>query len=566
MKMKQSTSTIQSQLHDFFSQQSVRSQQRYDSEDDRKELSRFFHWTSQFATEYITSRTSRASDLATDNIQKAQILAREFIGSGNHDFFATCVDGRNMPTVMFSKPPHVGGVLRAPAGAVTGFMEGQQAGTVFIDKTSYVVQHIMRLLEERPGETIFYGLDSHVGCAARGLIHSTEGGKQSDQGLRSDVKSKLMTALGLRQLQEWMQDEGKVVAEIIPTFFSYDPHHGGVIMGLEMYVNDPRVVEHGYTEEILDTLSQEGKIVRSIDLFGDPEILSELKMVITASSADFRQKFDKSLLANWQAVTKLYKKGEGKTFKKIHKLLLNAYDLGGWKVGKGDNFPTREISQRTVKQKAKFLLKNLLTRYSIAGTAHKWPYDSHEEEMVVITDGGYAPFSHVNAFAVFSRDLNALLPNTKLTIDLIRNFRKTGNSKDPVPELNLSQEEFCSAPVLIVNKAVFRHIDEQDWQVLSQLQLLKVLRAIDWNDPDVLNWGKTEIEKMLARAAEGEKLSVELSVALDFAEVVFELFERLRLMMRDKYFRHMILYGNIVLLNLIVDADRRPRVVVPFVV
>jgi hypothetical protein len=66
----------------------------------------------------------RASDLDMPEVIKAQQLAWRFIGAGNHDFFVTCVDGRNMPLIMFSKPPHVGGVLIAPAGAVTGFMEG----------------------------------------------------------------------------------------------------------------------------------------------------------------------------------------------------------------------------------------------------------------------------------------------------------------------------------------------------------------------------------------------------------------------------------------------------------
>ena len=70
-----------------------------------------------------------------------------------------------------------------------------------------------------------------------------------------------------------------------------------------------------------------------------------------------------------------------------------------------------------------------MTRYSIAGAKEKWPYDTHQEEMAVITDGGYAPFSALDAFAVFSRDLNALLMNTKLTIDLIRGSRRSGKSR-----------------------------------------------------------------------------------------------------------------------------------------
>ncbi len=532
----------------------------------KKEMGKMFEWIRSFGEMYALSRIHRALDVVSDDVKKAQKLARAYIGEGNHDFFATCVDGRNMPTVMFTKPPHVGGVLRAPAGALTGFMEGQKSQSVFIDDDSFVVKQIQKLLIERAGETIFYGLDSHLGCAARGLIHSTEGGKQLDAGLRSDVKSKLMTARGIIQLREKLVSNGVQAAEVIPVFFSYDPHSGGVVSGLEMYVDDPQVSEEGYTDSILDTLAIEGKIIRTIDLLEDPEILQQLNAVIQPSSSNFEERFAQSMLANWKAVTSLYDGGAGVIFEKILKLLVQAYTKGEWIISDHDNIQLHQISKRAIKQKAKFLLKNLLTRYSIAGASHKWPYGNHKEDMVVITDGGYAPFEKINAFAVFSRDLNALLPNTKLTIDLIRGFRKSGGIVDPVVESKLSAEEFWSAPVLITNKAVFRQASDKACEVMENVDLASVFSNINWDDTSVLSWKKSDIADLLLKVHQVTPVSLPMTDSLGYVDVLFELFDRMRIMMKDKYFRHMILNGNIVILNLIVDADRKPIVIVPFVI
>lgn len=555
---------VQTQLTTFFDYQSISSQRHYYTHDSKLEIAKYFRWAAQFTDQYLISRQERADDLGTVEIAKAQKLARSYIGENQHDFFATCVDGRNMPTVMFSKPPHVGGVLRSPAGAVTGFMEGQQPGSVFIDWDSYVVKRVSKLIEEKANEVIFYGLDSHLGCAARGLIHSTEGGKQKDQGLRSDVMSKIMTAKGLLTLRETLQQKKGQVAQLIPTFFSYDPHLGGVIMGLEMHVNDPRVVTEGFTPEILDQLAKEGKIVRSFDLLLNEVVLSELKQKV--SQADFRNRFSDSMLSNWKAITKIYASGESKVYALLLDTLTKAYKKSGWKVENQDDLSAFSISKNTMRQKAKFLLKNLVTRYSIAQTNHTWPYDSHREDLTVVTDGGYAPFSSLNAFAVFSRDLNALLPNTKLTIDLIRQFRKSGNAQNPVVEYEFSTDEFVSAPVVIVNKAIFRNVTESEWQVLAKIDFSEVFSTINWDDVSVLNWGKEDVSAVVVKALGQEKLMVKMSTSLDFLEVIYELFDRFRIMMRDKYFRQMIVFGKIIVIHAIMDRDRGPRLILPFVV
>lgn len=543
---------LEEQLNNFISLQTNQCLNHYKDKKLRKTIKSNFSWLKKFSALHFQSRIQRAAELDSPEVNNAKKLAKEYIGSKNHDFFVTCVDGRNMPTVMFSKPPQVGGTLRTPAGVVNGFMEGQEDGSVFIDPDSYVVKQIVQLLREKAGDTIYYGLDSHLGCAARAQIHSTEGGKQADGGVRADIINKLITAKGILQLQKQLKDQGENVAEIIPIFFSYDPSIGGVISGLELHIENEEVANFGYTAEILNKLAAEKKIVQTIDLLKDGYILELLNEVIKPAMADFRNNYPKSLLLNWEATTKLYNQGRGKIFILILEKLKHVYSKNG-------------ISETTLKQKAKFLLKNLVTRYSIAGNSDQWPYAHHNEEMIVITDGGYAPFPALDAFAVFPRD-PFLLTNTKLTIDLIRTFRKAGKLKDPIPGSQFTQDDFFSSPVFISNKSIFRNFQEKSWESIRSLRLDDAFAKINWDDPNVLKWNKSDIQKFVFRAVKEKNVVIEFDDALRFIDGIFELFDRMRQMMKDKNFRQMILHGNIVVFNTLVDHNRMPRHIVPFVV
>lgn len=543
---------LESQLNNFLFLQTNSCLNHYSDSKLRETTKSNFDWLKKFSYLHFQTRIQRAVELDTSEVSTAKELAKKYIGIRNHDFFVTCVDGRNMPSVMFSKPPQVGGALRTPAGVVNGFMEGQKEGSVFIDLDSYVVKQIITLLKEKAGDTIYYGLDSHLGCAARAQIHSTEGGKQIDGGVRADIINKLITAKGLLQLQKLLKDKGEKVAEIVPIFFSYDPSTGGVVSGLEIHIEDEDVANFGFIPNILDKLAIKGKIVRTIDLLKDDKILKLLNNIIKPSSADFRNRYPKSLLANWQTTTKLYDEGKGKIFITILEKLKFAYR----KVN---------ISETTLRQKAKFLLKNLVTRYSIAGVSDKWPYANHQEELIVITDGGYAPFPALDAFAVFPRD-PFLLTNTKLTIDLIRTFRKAGKLKDPIADSKFSQDDFFSSPVFISNKSIFRNFQEKSWQAIKDLNLDDSFSQIDWDNSEILNWNKSDIQKFIYKIVKQKSVTIEFDDGLRFIDGIYELFDRMRLMMKDKNFRQMILHGNIVVFNTLVDHNRMPRYLVPFVV
>lgn len=470
-----------------------------------------------------------------------------------------------MPTVMFSKPPHVGGVLQAPAGIVNGFLPGQAPDTVFIDRTTFVVRQLSALFTEKAGGTIFYGLDSHLNCAARGQIHETEGGHESDGGLRSDIQSKIMIARGILQLRRELREQGNAVCNVIPTFFSYNPASGCVYFGLELHVHEPEVIRNGYSEETLATLVSSGDIISTRELLNDKFVQSSLKSVISPATADFRNEYAQSLLANWKAITALYDQGNGGLYQYVYNKMASMYQKAGWIIREGDAFEHQSISMQTLQQKAKFLLKNLVTRYSIAGTEIEWPYDHHQEEMAVITDGGYAPFPDTDAFAVFSRDLNALVTNTKLTIDLIRQSRHQKKLKNPLQEIPLDQESFIAAPVIISNKAIVKGLSEKDWDTLDEVDLDLVLSQINWDNPAVLEWQKPDITDLVLRAVLNKHITLEMSGVLRFVDGVYELFDRMRLLLKDKHFRHMMFTGSILVVNTIVDRERYPRMILKLV-
>lgn len=560
------STTLATQLSQLIEAQAQRCSSRVQDVSSKERVFQNFKWVEKLATLHYKSRISRATDLESKEVAQAQELARQYIGAGNHDFFATCVDGRNMPAVMFSKPPHVGGVLRAPAGVLSGFMSGQSSNTVFIDYSTFVVRQISKLLQEKAGGTIFYGLDSHLACAARGQIHETEGGRQEDDGLRSDIISKLMIARGILQLRSELMSQGKPVAEVVPTFFSFDPHSGGVWFGLEAYVQDSAVAADGYTSSHLQKMAKDGLVISSMQLLNEVEVQEALKAEIDPGSADFRFNYAATLQKNWQAISKLYDQGQSDLFKYLLERMIAVYQKAGWLIGDMDSFDRQSISNRTLKQKTKFLLKNLVTRYSIAGATEKWPYDHHQEEMVVITDGGYAPFPATDAFAVFSHDLNGLIPNTKLTIDLIRNSRRQKKLINTFPEINFSQKDFIAASVLISNKSIIKGLTEKDWETLGAVDLNLIFSQLNWDDQAVLNWQKPNISDLILSCVNQKHIVLEMSGVLRFVNGVYELFDRMRLLLKDKHFRQMMFSGNILILNTIVDDNRFPRMILKLVV
>lgn len=539
---------------------------------DQQKAELWKQWGQEFNALKLRSRHRRAEDLGKKDaegqgiVDQAREKARRVIGEKHHHYFVTCIDGRNLPTIMMSHVPHFGGAIRTQAGELFGFRESIGGKNVVLDQESFEATLIIKeLLEGKPGETIFYSLDSHIGCAARGQLHQGSGGLETDNGLLMDIERKLRIAQGITDYAETL-GKTKKVANIIPQLFSYDPHDGTLHMGLEIHVD--AVQDTGFTDEVLASLSAESKIVKTRDFLSNPEITKYLEEAVVAT--DFRNQFAESLLSNWTAIETLYDNGNGPVYQTIRAALIQAYKNGGFEIGNEDNLAEKQISYLALENKSKVMLKNLVTRWSIAKDAdeHHWPFAKHLEQGVVITDGGYGPFQPQESdippdvFAVFSKEDPAFrLGHIKLGVSLIRNFRRAGSIQDPTGMLEGA--DFAEAPVPVFNHAVLRNIAPETWQQLNAIDFMSVFSQIDWDDPIIKTWTVKNIQDMLQGALKDVTFSFGESSAL--VEGFWELFESVRHLMDDPEFRTWIVSGRVLLVNKLIDHDRQPQVFAPMV-
>lgn len=527
-------------------------------------------WAQETNAWKLLSRDRRARDLAKTNEEGAGLLdlarekARRVMGENIHHYICTCIDGRCIPAIMLSHLPHFGSVIRTQAGEQLGVQESVTGRPALLKRDSFEAHALKRLLENKPGGTIYYSFDSHIGCAARKLKHERGVRSEGDNGLLMDVERKIEIANSFVDFANELGGKNKNLATIVPQLFSYDPHDGTLVMGLEMHVDAVKGV--GFTDEIQSQLSAEGKIVKTWDFLKNAEIAKELEAAVLP--ADFRGQFSESALNNWTAIEKLWDNGNGLVYQTILNSLSQAYQNGGFEIGEEDSLSGRKISIQTLEHKAKVMLKNLVTRWSLAKNEHDWPFAQHLEQGIVITDGGYGPFQPEgnnippDVFAVFSgEDHQFQLQHIKLGVGLIRSFREKGSIEDPTGML--VGKDFAEAPVMLFNHAVLRNISEETWQQLRKIDFMEVLKTINWDDPKTSEWGMSEIKNLLREKLKGVNITYTEGETLD--KGFLELFERVRDFMDDPEFRSWIANGNILLINKLVNNDRQPQVFAPMV-
>lgn len=542
------------------------------------ELSEELQWAMDFTEQFLLIRLDRAEDLRRGEFTQAREMSLRFIGEGTGHFVLTCMDGRLPLAVPMSHVPHVGGVMRTAAGDFEVFRQGSRPGTVIVDDESYKAKSVERILQ-RYG-TIHYSFDSHIGCAARGGSEKTAGSITKDAGLMEDIRRKMLLARGIEQIRARLLTRTDRVAELFTQFISYDPHDGSLTMGLEMYADNvarnvlspglqKQIARDGLSEDVRGQLSAEGKIVNTWQFLRDQDIVTELRQVVQPS--DFRNRFSESMLANWQAITALYQDGEGMVFRRILDSLYQAYERGGWNIGHEHDFGTRTISHLALINKAKVMLKNLVTRWSIAEDKHDepghtghhiWPFAEHLEQGLVFTEGGFGPFRSLDMFAIYSR--GSILNHANLAVDIVRGSRAKGAIKDPLGRLE--GEDFIHAPVPVMNKAIVREMSESGWKAAERLNLRDVFSNIDWDSDDVLwRWDKEHTNQLLDIAFDQLDISMKPRDVRVLQNGVYETFDRMRQMMRDHRFRPMLLKGQVVVTHMLVDRDRRTRIIIPMV-
>jgi len=561
-----------SQVDEYFSLLRSRWYERGISTTDK-----YVSWSKENLAWLVLSRIQRSEEVSSQELDQIAQKAWDFHGRENHHFMITCMDGRNLPVVMMSMVPRLGGAIRTRAGELFSFVD-EADGSVFVDEESFVAKAIAKLVSDpkRTGHTIYYSFDSHLGCAAKSQSYETlEGGQGQDGGLVSDIRRKIKLATAIDGYVQRLKRDKKAVASLVPLLFSYNPHDGVLWMGLELFADT--VSEEGLSDKVLSQLLQEGKVVSTLKYLRDPEIVATLESM-QIGKADFREDFLATLQRNWDAITALYSEGKGALFTRLVGDVRQIYLLQQYQIVPLDSdahfqMKRRIISEASVEHKAKLLLKNLVTRWSIARNDEShdsWPYGVHDEQGVVITEGGYAPFPRVGSqvntdtFAVFSKeDSRHLIDHVKLALRLVRGLRKNGTIEDPLR--TLTGLEFVAAPILVKNHEIVRGLSEETWRLLETMDSWKLFASIDWRGGAATYvWDQSQFSIICQQLLAKETLPIADYAAL--VEGMYSLFVRMRSMMLDAELRSMILNGNIVVVHKLLDHYRRPRVVMPMVV
>lgn len=539
-KLHDMSAPLANQLVDFVGQ--------YKGVVDPTELNRF----TEFSSQYLTSRVARGNELASPKISEALALKETFHGEGDHFFFVTCIDGRNIPTIMFSYVPRLGGFLRTRAGDIFEFEELMNSDEMRIDPNTEIYKKIRQLLIDRPGETVYYGLDSHLGCKAREGISTQEGSPRHDKGLRDDINRKLKIAKALKQIREDLVSEGKKVAEVVPDLFSYDPENGTMIVGLEQVMDDPIFAdEHFDLHEGIKSLAAQGKIIDTWSLLQDEEIAAALRG--TVKSVNFRTDYSDGLLSNWHAITDLYDNGNGALFQKLKHKVSELYGSA--------------ISDEHKDHKAKIMLKNLVTRWSQAenkgpyvddsGTLiNPWPFSEHEERTIVISERVFGPFESIEKFVVTPATVageQEMLDNATTGLSLVRQFRPESERKMPV---------LIDSQVIVRS---FNNLPPEErtaaWDIIRGIDF-SFLSNIDWDDPAVANWTLHDIGKIWRDYLRDRDIGSG-RVALIVKDFIWESFSRMRSFLGDRDFRSQIKNGNVIIMNTIVNRDGKPELILP---
>lgn len=527
---------------------------------DSNKWKKYIGWAQQYTETYIQSREHRSKDVNSKEIKLARELAIDFIGKKNHHFVVDCMDGRNLPAIMLSHVPHVGGVMRTQAGEMFSIQPPYRDGdTIKILPDSYKINSVRYILKKNKKHTIHYSLDSHLGCAARKEINP-----DSDGGLKADILRKMVIAKGLLQIRNELAERDPEIATLSPQFFSYDPTSGIIYMGLEAHVDS----ETGFTPEVLGRLVDGGKIICTRTYLDDPTVQRVLSRVV--KQADFRFRYKQSMLSNWQSITELYDGGKGVFYVRILSDMTTAYKKSGWIVGDTDNISDHKISRDVLKNKARVMLKNLVTRWSIAqgDFVTAWPYTKHPEQGWVYTEGDYAPYETIDLFTIFSRvDPFILLKDSYLCEKLVRAFRRAGSIRDPLNVL--SQEDFVDAPIVVFNNAILRSFKTQeDWVALEKIPLLEFFQSLDWDDVSsqgIYYWNRDVFRSKIRSVVNECNYKFTPEQLEEYYDSLYGIFDRFRLLSSDMAngFIELLQKGKVIIVSMLFDIERTPRILVP---
>lgn len=495
-----------------------------------------------FFRRYLEERYRRSAEVNSPEVREAVAIASKLFPYPVYGVL--CIDGRVLPPLVAGLMAKFGGFMRLPGGDLQEFVRGRD-GELALIRDSHFAQLIDRTFEKHPVKIEL--LDSHLSCAAKGEEESAATGLvPKDGGLLADVERKKEIASAMKNYVAKRHPGMR----IIPVQFSFDPHNGFGYMGLETdySIKKARRTE-GFTHEVLAGLCEEGKIISTEKFSKLPEVRAAFGQWTKAfeldkkdrdgySVFDWARHYAKSALGFWKAV-------QAMAPQLLPVLLDEVLEIYPELAGKS------EECRNEAKERAVLLLANAYSGY--LNNLTKYVYGEHDEACVVVTEKEHGPFPGIRTFSVFSGDLKNMPANTVFASRIVRKNRETGRITAPNYPAPSKHTDYIKAPVpVVVHAIVHDEVAPKAWEVLEK---------VDWTDMEEIRWRdmrSSDFFEYLVRKLPNLPATVALGI------------NRLREKMAFLYdpekasARHFI-DGNLVALPMVVDKNRCPHGIIPFI-
>jgi hypothetical protein len=322
---------------------------------------------------------------------------------------------------------------------------------------------------------------------------------------------------------------------IIPIQLSMDPHNGTMFMGLgtETALKIGQA-KGGYTEDVLESLIAEGKIIHTGNL------LTHAKLQEIFANHEFpihlRTDYSNTAITLWKNIFKFKEDALPVIREKLYKIYPHI---------KEDRKLLPELQTRAL-----LLLANAYTVYLLRKTYKEYPFAQHTEEGVFISKGTNPPFA-VDMLGETTLDMNKLPSNLQLAVSIIRSNRKTQRITDKTGTFT-NIDKFVSAPVgLILKVRVLEHIDEKEWETIEKM---------NWMDITKIPW-ETMSDMDFLRFLENKMPTMRISLA----NAINKLRERMAMLYNyENVTSPYLIDQDIIMLPTISDESRRLRLVIPF--
>jgi hypothetical protein len=490
----------------------------------------------------LDERIARSAELQSPELQEATEIALSMFPE--KPAIIDCVDGRMPATIMFGLTLGMAKGIRRPAGNVPGFYYDHSDGEsrLTLDPDS---QFATLIRNDNGHKSTFEMYGSHLSCAAQQNEEVAAGNNPPDGGLYRNVLLK--------------NRKGDIIKEelgVDPIQYSFDPHNGFLYMGLEKE-NALRVAEangnsfvppqdeHNHDDyyQILDELVGSGVIIST-------KRLSELyasEFQEHSFDIDWAGKYKDTALSFWRNMKSM----EDTVLPKIKELVMQTF-------GKTSPEDDKEIQMRAVA-----LLSNSYNGW-LQNRQGPYPYDTHEEQCVVIDWKSKGPFKDYPAL-VIAPEQESIGASTFLAQSIARGNRKTG-VKDRSGVYAEEPDEYLKAPVPVIYKEEIR-------EFRSDNPVWNELRKIDWSSP-VMHDGElramSDVWMRIPEEAFEEWLGNQLTdITHGDWDPIKTTFDRMRNNMIEttvyEPLKKLTNRGGIVIVPLLVSSDRQPQTIVPFI-